>query len=96
MIASAEPGKTYRVEASLRVNGAATAPVQLTVKLVCGAEEYETAASGTANNTSWLQLQGDVTLATCSAAVTELKFYVEGPPAGVDIYIDDASIREVY
>lgn len=86
-------GTTYFIEGSVRVS-AASAPVSLTVKEVCGGENYVTVASGTATNTEWLDLSGTYTMATC-ADWTEIQFYVEGPGAGIDIFIDEMSIREV-
>jgi hypothetical protein len=88
-------GRTYFVEGSVRVS-AATAPVSLTVKEVCGQDEtYVPVASGTATNTEWLDLSGTYTMAAC-ADWTEIPFYVEGPATGVEIFIDEMSIREVY
>lgn len=87
-------GRTYFVEGSVRVS-AATAPVSLTVKEVCGGENYVTVVSGTATNTEWLDLSGTYTMAAC-ADWTEIRFYVEGPTTGVEIFIDEMSIREVY
>lgn len=86
-------GTTYFIEGAVRVS-AASAPVNLTVKEVCGGDNYVTVASGTATNTEWLELSGTYTMAACEDW-TEIQFYVEGPATGIDIFIDEMSIREV-
>lgn len=96
LIATATPDTTYHVEASVRVS-VASAPVKLTFAFSCNGAgaTYHDGATGTANNTGWTDLSGNATLPACATTVTQLVFYVQGPPTGVDIYIDDVSVREV-
>lgn len=98
VVALVLPGKTYHVAASVSVQGATNeVPVKLTFKVKCGTEEdqYPDAATGTASNGVWTDLSGNFTVPACASTVTELVFYVQGPPSGVELYLDDASIREV-
>jgi hypothetical protein len=41
------------------------------------------------HHTAWTQLQGTLVAPLC--ALTTANFYIDGAPAGVDIYLDDAA-----
>lgn len=96
------PGVTYQVQAAVRValpNDPPTAishSVQLSVKTACQgeADAYTQHASATVTNSEWTILLGSFTVSTC-ANLTELTLYAELPPSGVDILIDDVSVREM-
>ncbi len=87
-------GATYRLGAFVELANASSAPVNLTVKSVCdGAETFAPVASVTANDVHWSELTGSYQVPAC-ANLTELTMYLEGPPAGVDFYIDDVSAEQ--
>jgi hypothetical protein len=97
LLATADAATTYHVEASVRIAGAASDTVKLTFAFNCNnaGATYLDGASGTASNTAWTNLSGEVTLPVCATTVTQLTFYVQGPATGIDIYVDDVSVREV-
>jgi hypothetical protein len=39
----------------------------------------------------WAELSGPLALPDCD--LSEVQIYVEGPPAGVDLYVDDVIVR---
>jgi GH35 family endo-1,4-beta-xylanase len=91
--AGAVPGGTYRARAWLRISDASLSPVAMTLKSTCdGTTAFQRIGITTASNGGWSLLTGSVALPTCAA--TELVAYFEGPPGGVDIYVDDASLRQ--
>ncbi len=68
--------------------------VTVSLKAVCGDEEiYSTVASGETLPGEWLELSGVLDAPDCED-LAELILYVEGPPAGIDLYVDDASLSE--
>jgi hypothetical protein len=92
----ASAGKQYRVGAWLQaLNDAAGEPLNMTAKIVCdGATEYRGFAFSTVTQGAWTKLEGDVVVPACNQ-LTELVIYAEGPRPGVDMAIDDVSVREV-
>jgi endo-1,4-beta-xylanase len=87
------PGTSYQVSVWVTVEGAAQADVNLTQKIACdGVASYSWLASPVAvQQGQWVELKG--TLAVPSCNVTELLIYAEGPPAGVDLLLDNVSVR---
>jgi GH35 family endo-1,4-beta-xylanase len=87
------PGSSYQVSVWVTIEGAAQANVNLTQKIACdGVASYSWLASPVAvQQGQWLELKG--TLAVPSCNVTELLIYAEGPPAGVDLLLDNVSVR---
>jgi endo-1,4-beta-xylanase len=84
---------TYRASAWARLSGAESGPAILTLKASCaGADQFIRIATGTATSTAWTEVSGTFTVPDC--ALTELTMYLEGPPAGVDQYVDDVSVRQ--
>ncbi|HEX3478559.1 MAG TPA: endo-1,4-beta-xylanase [Kofleriaceae bacterium] len=93
LAAGAIPGATYQASAWVRIAGAALSPVSMTLKSTCaGTDSFQRIGITTANDAGWTLLTGTITLPSCAA--TELTAYFENPPAGVDLYIDDVSLRE--
>lgn len=87
-------GASYRVSAFARVEGSSSEPIQVTIKSVCsGTQAFTPVASGNANDTSWLELSGSYQVPNCPG-LSELSMYVEGPAAGIGIYLDDVSVRQ--
>ena len=52
-----------------------------------GSDQFLPIASRTGSSSSWVELSGSLVLPNCPLAAVTL--YVEGPPAGVDILVDD-------
>jgi endo-1,4-beta-xylanase len=88
------PGRSYRASGFAQVS-AASAPVNLTLQSACdgGAATFTSIAGATAGDTSWTALEGTLAVPDCN--LTTAIFYIEGAPAGVDIYLDDVSLREL-
>ncbi len=82
-------GVTYYVSGWVRVGNAASATAKITAHIVDGtSDRYLALVSGTATNTGWLRLAAYYT-PTLAAPVTTHFLYFEGPPSGVDMFIDD-------
>jgi hypothetical protein len=94
LTSAVEAGGTYQASFFVTVTGAATAPVNLTRKLACtGQDDSYTwvASSGSVAEGVWTELAGAVAI-PADCALTELMLFVEGPPAGVDLYVDDVVV----
>jgi GH35 family endo-1,4-beta-xylanase len=93
LAAGAQLGATYRASAWVRIAGAALSPVSMTLKSTCnGTSNFQRIGITTANDLGWSLLTGTIVFPDCAA--TELTAYFENPPAGVDIYVDDVSLRQ--
>lgn len=88
------PGKSYSVSAWAQV-GTGSSNVNLTFQNACegGSTNFTWITGATANDSTWTQLQGTLVAPNCN--LTTGNFYIEGAPAGVDIYLDDVEIREL-
>lgn len=87
------PGETYQASFWVSIGGAANASVQLTRKFQCEGEDASYAQVGDAATVAdgdWVQVAGSFTVPSCTLA--DVLLYAEGPPAGVDLYIDDAVV----
>lgn len=89
------PGETYDLRASIRQWSTGPETVLLTIKLV---DDAGTRYFGLLNETVqpgvWQTLETRYTYAPVGT-VTEALLYAEGPPAGVDLSIDDASMAPI-
>jgi Carbohydrate binding domain len=98
-------GATYTVTAFARIDGAtATATVKTTARVKCAtlADQYVPIRLLTANDSSWTELTGNLTVPALppsggpptnqACTLLELLVYVEGPPAAYDLYVDDVSM----
>lgn len=87
------PGTSYQVSFWVTIQGAAQASVNLTQKIECdGAATYSWLANPvTVQQGQWVELTGTLTVPACN--VTDLLIYAEGPPAGVDLLLDNVSVR---
>lgn len=87
-------GATYKIGGFVRIGGAPSATVNLTLKSTCnGTEAFTPIGTVTANNTGFVAVGGSYLVPAC-ANLTELVMYFEGPPAGVDLYADDVSVQQ--
>ncbi|HEX9620935.1 MAG TPA: endo-1,4-beta-xylanase [Polyangiaceae bacterium] len=86
-------GATYRFSGFVKIAGAASATAQLTVKSRCdGVDSFRQIGQVTANELGWTEISGSYLVEPC--ALSELTLFAEGPPAGVDIFLDDVSVRQ--
>jgi len=85
-------GKPYRFSGWVRLANAPSATVSLSLEQQDDAgTAYHNIVSATATDTDWVQLSGDFTLhVTGTPSVIDV--YFEGPPPGVDFYVDDVSV----
>jgi glucuronoarabinoxylan endo-1,4-beta-xylanase len=85
-------GKPYRISGWVRLANAHSATVALSFEQQDDAgTAYHNIASATATDSDWVLLSGDFTLHV-TGTVSVLDVYFEGPPPGVDFYVDDASV----
>lgn len=67
--------------------------MRLTLQSACGgSSSFSTLASASANDSARVELDGMMNVPNCSLPTANV--YIEGGPAGTDIYFDDVSIRE--
>lgn len=87
------PGTSYQVSFWVSIDGAAQANVNLTQKIACdGVASYSWLANPVAvQQGQWVELTGTLNVPSCN--VTELLIYAEGPPAGVDLLLDNVAVR---
>jgi GH35 family endo-1,4-beta-xylanase len=87
-----QPGYSYTASAWARVESAD--PLALTAKIVCdGQEQYTNLATLTGVPGQWMYLAGTLSVPQCTV-LGELDLYVSGPPAGVDLRVDDAFVGD--
>ncbi|HKO94962.1 MAG TPA: endo-1,4-beta-xylanase, partial [Polyangiaceae bacterium] len=94
LLGLATPGRTYGVRGFAQVGNIASAGVRFTLQAQCSGagQTFTTAASATATNGTWVELTGALTVPNCT--LTTANLYLEGPAAGIDLYLDDVSVRE--
>jgi endo-1,4-beta-xylanase len=88
------PGRSYGAAVWTRLAGAASASTSLTAQVTCAGQPtaFVPIASAEASAADWLELSGSLELPECE--LQEVALYVEGPAAGVDLLVDDLSLRE--
>lgn len=92
LVGRVTPGTSYSVSAWAQV-GTGSSPVNLTFQNACdgGSESFTFVAGATVGDGSWTELTGTLVVPNCN--LTTANFYIEGAPAGVDIYLDDVVLR---
>ena len=85
--------RDYLLSAWVRVSGANSARVNLTLKKVEGSTTWTHLASADVGNLGWTKLLGGFKLAAGSNP-SELTIYLEGPPSGVDLLVDYCELSE--
>lgn len=69
-----------------------TEPVSISTKAVCGSEErYEGVATAEVSAGQWQELRGTFRAPLCPD-LQEFVIYIEGPAAGIDLYLDDVVV----
>jgi hypothetical protein len=91
----AKPGKSYQIDAWVRLDvGATSQTVNLSIKSVCvGETELYTPMYSIVATPEWANMTGVFTVPDCT--LQELRPYFEGPAPATLIYIDDASLTAV-
>ncbi|MGA2070220.1 MAG: carbohydrate binding domain-containing protein [Sedimentisphaerales bacterium] len=86
-------GQTYHCSAWVRIENAASADVSMNIAQTDGSgTNYHVINRKTAYDNQWIQLSGDFTL-NVTGSLTQLDFYFNWPDAGVNFYVDDASVE---
>ena len=94
MLTKLEVGKAYLFSGWVRLDNSASDTIKLTMKKVDGSTTtYDTITTTTASNTQWTKITGTYTISGTN--ITTLELYFEGPVAGVNFYVDDATVEEV-
>ena len=89
-----QPGKSYQVSMWTSIGGAASASVNMTSALGCdGSDSYAWLVNPTTvADGAWVKLTGTLNVPNCN--LTNALVYLEGPGAGVDMYVDDAVVTQ--
>jgi len=93
------PGKTYKVSLQASIGGPVSADAWVSTALQCqgGATTYGRLGDWgnvkTIANGSWVEIAGDLVVPDC--ALGNVQIWLEGPGAGVDLYVDHVSVRQV-
>jgi endo-1,4-beta-xylanase len=86
-------GQTCRVSGWIRLANASSASIGLTVQQTDeGGTQYKPIQWSTGSQNFWSYLSGTFTLSV-TGQLTTLEIYFEGPPSGVDFYLDDACVE---
>jgi GH35 family endo-1,4-beta-xylanase len=86
-------GETYQCSAWVRIENAPSAEVSMNIAQSDGAgTNYHVINRETAYNDQWVQLSGEFAL-NVTGSMTQLDFYFNWPDAGVNFYVDDASVE---
>ena len=88
-------GSSYEVSLYASIAGANSASVNVTSKIGCaGSDSYSWLVNPvTITEGQWVQLKAQLSVPNCD--LSDLLIYAEGPAGGVDILIDEFSVREV-
>ena len=89
------PGSQYQAALSVRVSGQNATSVLFTVQVQCAgqADQFVQIAAGTATALAWTRLSGQLVVPSANACnLTGFLIYAEGPPPGVDLFIDEVSV----
>jgi glucuronoarabinoxylan endo-1,4-beta-xylanase len=88
-------GQTYEISAWVMLDNAVSSSADLSFKMTDEAgTHYGPFAFATVTNTGWTQISGQYTV-NPNGLLMLLDLYVEGPPAGVNFYVDDLSFKQV-
>jgi hypothetical protein len=60
-----------------------------------GTTTHQRVASGSAVEGAWTEIRGRYTLSEVTGSLKRLFFYFEGPPPGVNLLVDDVSVKPV-
>jgi len=84
--------KTYKVSGWVRLDNAPSATIMVSFEQRDDSgTKYPNVASVKATDSNWVQISGNFTL-DVNGTLAGLDVYLEGPPAGVNFYVDDVNI----
>ncbi len=90
-----EDGRMYYGAGWVTTDSPTPETVRLTVEVIdSSGSRFLAIASGPASNATWTWLSGTVTL-PATTGLTNVKFFVEGPPSGVALRVDDCYFAPV-
>ncbi len=89
LVGKMEDGETYFLSGWIRLSGAASDEVKMTIKQTDGdGTHYHSISSSIGYDDSWTNLSGGFTL-NVTGSLTTLDLYFEGPAPSVSYYLDD-------
>jgi endo-1,4-beta-xylanase len=92
MLSKMEAGKTYYISGWMKLEGASSGNINVTVVKTDGSgTSYTWVASATGYDNQWTKLEGYYTF-NVTGTLTQLAIYFEGPAAGVNYYLDDVNV----
>lgn len=90
---SLEPGRSYRLRAWVRIAGASSEPLAMTIAKEDGdGLAFPRVIDSTGHDDRWVLLD-EIYTHTVTGTLTRFDFYVHGPAAGVDLFVDDLSFE---
>ena len=92
LLSTAPQGAAYDVSVWAEPSTSTSQPLTLSARIRCngGTDQITQLAQTTGGNTAWKRLSGVLTVPNC--ALGALDVTVAGPPGGVGLFIDDASV----
>lgn len=95
LLSSISTGSTYKVSMMASISGASSADVHVTQKFTCDGEDSYTWLINpvTISDGEWVELAAEMNVPDCD--LTDALIFAEGPDGGIDIYLDNVSVRQV-
>ncbi len=97
LLGRVKPGRTYYCSAWVRIENAPQAPVTLSVSKVDdsknGALRHRFVGSRTVVENEWKEIHGTYVLDDTTGVIKSLFFSIGGPPPGVNLLVDDVSVK---
>jgi glucuronoarabinoxylan endo-1,4-beta-xylanase len=85
-------GETYRITGWVRLDNATSGTIMASIEQRDeSGTKYPNVGRVSATNSEWKEISGTFTL-DAEGTLTGLDFYFEGPPAGVNFYVDDVNV----
>jgi len=91
LLGKMQPGISYFCSAWARVDSASPEIVRLNFEQQDSAGSQSFTVAQESTNNAWVYLAGIFTL-TASGPLQEIRFYIDGPSSGVDLFVDDAVV----
>ena len=86
-------GQNHQITGWVRTSSATSYDVTVSIeKTDSGGTTYTNVGSVSADNSGWFQLPNNNYTLTVNGTLSALVLYFDGPPSGVDIYVDDAVV----
>lgn len=89
-------GQTYDFSIYGRIGNASSSQIKFSIRVLCSGKptQYTSLTPGDpVTDTEWLFLRGQYRVPSkAECTLTDIRVYLEGPPGGVDIYVDDLSM----